>query len=79
MEQPYTKRELDEKFADLNIQLFNEKRGFLPRIERQTIKHNGRLTKVERILIVFATVIAMTFLTSRGSDSVVEHLLTFLP
>lgn len=42
MEKDYSKREIDEKFTDII-------KG-LDRIEVQTTKHNGRLTKVERYI-----------------------------
>lgn len=40
MEQNYQKRELDEKFTDIKDSLI--------RIENQTSKTNGRVTKLER-------------------------------
>ena len=39
-EQDYSKREMDEKFKDI--------KESLDRIEIQTTKHNGRLSKVEK-------------------------------
>ena len=52
MDAPYTKRELDAKFSLIEEKLFDEKTGFLPRIERQTIKTNGRVTKHDKMLWV---------------------------
>ncbi len=40
MEEDYSKREIDEKFTDI--------KESLNRIEVQTVKHNSRLTKVEK-------------------------------
>lgn len=42
MDKDYSKREIDEKFKDI--------KDSLDRIEFQTTKHNGRLTKVERYM-----------------------------
>lgn len=39
----------------------------LARIEAQTIRHNGRLTKVERILLIMGTAIVVLLATS-GSE-----------
>ena len=46
-EAPYANREIDEKFKDIM--------DSLGRIEVQTTQHNGRLTKVERILLILGT------------------------
>lgn len=42
-------------------------RSSLARIEAQTTKHNGRLTKVERILLIMGTAVAVLLATS-GSE-----------
>lgn len=45
-EEPYLKRELDEKFNDI--------KDSLNRIEVQTTRHNGRLSKMERWMYTIA-------------------------
>jgi len=47
MDIEYSKRELDHMFNDIKLQL--------DRIEHQTTKHNGRLSKVEKILLILGT------------------------
>ncbi len=42
MDKDYSKREFDHIFGDI--------KSSLERIETQTIKHNGRLTKLERYM-----------------------------
>ena len=48
MDEPYKKRELDHMFNDIKLQL--------DRIEEQTIRHNGRLSKLERYLLIVGCV-----------------------
>jgi hypothetical protein len=43
-EQDYSKREVDEKFTDI--------KEFLIRIETQTSKTNGRVTRLEKVLLI---------------------------
>ena len=50
-EQDYSKRELDERFKDIQESL--------KRIEIQTTKHNGRLSSVERWMYTLAGAIAV--------------------
>lgn len=56
MEENYSKRELDEFIKDIH--------GALLRIEVQTSKTNGRVTFIEKILLVAGTVIAVLLLTN---------------
>lgn len=58
----YSKREFDHMFSDI--------KDSLNRIEAQTVKHNGRLTKVERILLIVgtATVVLLVVSGSRFVD-----------
>lgn len=58
MDQPYANREIDEKFTDIQASLV--------RIESQTTKTNGRVTKIEKILLVTATIITV-LLVMNGS------------
>lgn len=62
MEEDYSKRELDEKFKDFKEQL--------DRIETQTTKHNGRMQKVERVLLIVGTAVAVLLITN-GSQFIV--------
>lgn len=59
MQEPYNKREVDTL-----LQNIYEK---LERIEEQTTKHNGRMTKIERYLLVIGCV-AGTLLIVSGSE-----------
>lgn len=59
MEQPYQNREIDEMMRDI--------KDTLSRIEIQTTKHNGRLSKVERALLIFGTATGVMLATS-GSE-----------
>lgn len=59
--EPYHKRELDHIFKDI--------KDSLDRIEEQTTRHNGRLTKVERILLILGCVTG-TILVVNGSELV---------
>lgn len=63
-EQPYSNREIDHLFADI-------KKDTVLIIE-QTTKHNHRLSKVERILLILGCVTG-TLLVVNGSQ-----LLTFI-
>ena len=53
MESDYSKRELDHMFKDIKNQL--------NRIEDQTIRHNARLTRVERYLLIVGCVTGTVF------------------
>ena len=55
-EAPYQNREIDEKFKDIMESL--------GRIEIQTTKHNGRLTKVERLILILGTAIVVLGVTN---------------
>lgn len=59
METEYSNREIDHMIKDLH--------GKLDLILEQTTKHNGRLTKVERILLVLGC-ISGTILVMNGSE-----------
>lgn len=59
MEEDYSKREIDEKFTDI--------KEALVRIEAQTSKTNGRVTRLEKILLISGTVIIVLLVTS-GSE-----------
>ena len=56
---PYQNREIDEKFTDIKETLI--------RIEKQTTKTNGRVTKLERYAYVVATAVAV-LLANNGSS-----------
>lgn len=58
-EAPYQNREIDEKFTDI--------KDTLGRIEEQTSKTNGRVTRLERNLLIVACVVG-TLLVTNGSD-----------
>lgn len=64
MEPGYTKRELDIK-----LDYIVEK---LDKIETQTTKHNGRLSRQERILLIVGTAVSVLMVVN-GSET-----LTFL-
>ena len=63
-EEPYKNREIDEKFNDIMKEL--------KEIKIQTTKHNGRMQKMERILLIVGTATGVLLVTN-GST-----LLTFL-
>lgn len=56
---PYSKRELDEKFNHILAELSE--------IKIQTTKHNGRMSKVERNILIIACVTG-TILMTKGSE-----------
>ncbi len=56
MDTPYANREIDEKFVDIQRSL--------DRIEVQTTKHNGRMTRMERVMLVVATAVGVLLLTN---------------
>lgn len=60
-EEPYSKREQDEWRQDV--------REALARIEAQTTKTNGRVTRQERIMLVVGTVVGVLLITN-GSELV---------
>lgn len=60
----YQNREIDEKFRDI--------KETLGRIETQTTRTNGRVTKIERALLIIGTA-TVVLLVTNGSN-----LLTFL-
>ncbi len=57
--EPYNKREMDTFFENISNKL--------DRIEAQTTKHNGRLTKLERYILIVACVTG-TMLVMSGSE-----------
>lgn len=57
----YSNRELDRMFKDIKEQL--------DRIEAQTVKHNGRLTRVEKTLLILGCTTG-TLLITNGSEFV---------
>jgi len=59
MDSDYSKREIDEMIRDIYKSL--------ERIEVQTTKHNGRMSRVEKILLIVGTVVAVLLFTS-GSE-----------
>ena len=77
MEEPYKNREIDEKFKDttdainnLRDELMNKEWGILPKVLAQTTKHNGRLTRLEKITWVVGT--AITVLAISGNSAILK-------
>ena len=66
---PYEKREIDERFNDLDRRLFDDKEGFLPRVLAQVTKTNGRVNRLERIMLVVGTAVSVLMATN-GKDVV---------
>ena len=71
-EKKYLNREVDEMFKDatkgvqeLHDKLLNPEWGILPKVLEQTTRHNGRLTKLEKIMWVMGT--AVVILGATGS------------
>ena len=71
-EHTYADREIDEMFKDvtggvkdLHDKLLDPEWGILPKVLEQTTKHNGRLTKLEKIMWVMGT--AIVILGATGS------------
>lgn len=58
---PYSNREIDERFKAIA--------AALTRIEAQTIKHNGRMTRMERVLLIVGTAVVV-LLVVNGSPFV---------
>jgi hypothetical protein len=59
-EDDYSNRELDGKFDHIS--------GALARIEAQTTKTNGRVTRLEKVALIAATGATVYFATSGGAD-----------
>jgi len=59
MDEPYKNREIDDKFKDIM--------NSLERIEIQTTKHNGRLTRLEKITWVVGTAIVILAVSGNAS------------
>lgn len=59
MENDYSKREIDHFVEDIQ--------GKLDLILKQTTLHNGRLTRMERISLIFATAL-LVLLVTNGSE-----------
>jgi hypothetical protein len=70
-----TNGELQIKLDNLEHRLFDEQEGFLPRIEKQTMKTNGRVNKHDRLLIVILT--ALLVLLADKPD-VLHTLISFI-
>jgi len=64
MDEPYKNREIDEKFGDIM--------DSLGRIEEQTTRHNGRLTRLEKITWIVGT--AIVVLAVSGNAKLVSIL-----
>jgi hypothetical protein len=70
----------DEKFKDnqntvliLRRDLLDENYGILPQIKQQTTRHNGRLTKIERVMwIVGGAVVALAV----SGNAAMLHIIT---
>lgn len=61
-DQPYSKREIDQHFERMmeSMTSFESETGAsLLRIERQTEKTNGRVTKLEKYMIIVGTAVAV--------------------
>lgn len=61
-EEPYSNRELDSKFANLEkaeMARHQEKIRLLGEIKVQTVRTNGRVTKLERAMLVIGTATAV--------------------
>ena len=56
MDQEYSNRELDGKFDHIIIEL--------AAIKVQTTKHNGRMSNMERNMLIFATALAVLLITN---------------
>lgn len=65
--QDYSKREIDEKFTDI--------KESLNRIEVQTTKHNGRLTRIEKwqYTVIGATSV-LTFIGGFIITYLIKHI-----
>ena len=61
-EEPYRNREIDERFKDIMESL--------TRIEVQTTKHNGRLTRLEKITLIVGT--AVLVLAVSGNSAILK-------
>lgn len=63
----YSIRELDMMFKGIHEKLdlkHTEDNEWHERIELQTIKHNGRLTKMERGMLIFGTALVVLLVTN---------------
>lgn len=81
-EEQYKNREIREMFDDsqravaaLRGELLDSDWGILPKVLAQTTKHNGRLTRLERITWVVGT--AITVLAVSGNSSVLAIFAKF--
>lgn len=66
---PYQNREIDDKFSDIKDALFRIENEKLPVLITQVTKTNGRVTKLERYMLVVACIVGTLLMTS-GSDLV---------
>lgn len=68
MESPYSNRELDHMFIQIKEQL--------DRIEAQTERTNGRVTRIEKTLLVSGSVVLVTlFFKAPELFNLVRHLI----
>lgn len=65
-ETEYTKREIDMQFKEVHDR-FTTQDNALAKILAQTTMHNGRMRKIERILLIVGCV-SGTLLISNGSE-----------
>lgn len=71
-----TNGELALTIANLDHRLFDDREGYLPRIDRQTTKTNGRVNRLERVAIILIT--AMLVLLADRPD-ILGLVLSLLP
>lgn len=68
-------KEVADATKELRRDLLNPEEGILPRIEEQTKKHNGRLTKLEKIMWVVGTAVVVLGVTNSGFVKIIAPLL----
>lgn len=59
MKQDYSNREIDRMFKEIT--------DTLARIEAQTTKHNGRMTRIEKIMLIVASVVGVLLIVNGSS------------
>jgi hypothetical protein len=77
-EEPYQNREIDSKFKSLEDKLLDPETGILPRIEIQTCKTNGRVTRLERLGLIIITALFVLFADNPVTSSLISSLLKII-